>query len=105
MDCYGAYVTGIPPEDWPLKIGPLYDDLPNLSCPLLGLFGNDDSYPSPDHVRELDQLLREHGKDFEHTSYDGAGHAFFAVDRPSYRVEAAVDGWQRIAAFYGRHLS
>lgn len=105
VDCYGAYVTGIPPEGWPLKIGPLYDDLPNLSCPLLGLFGNDDSYPSPDHVRELTALMDEYGKSFEHTSYDGAGHAFFSVDRPSYRVEAAVDGWQRIEAFYGRHLS
>jgi carboxymethylenebutenolidase len=105
VDCYGAYVTGIPPEGWPLKVGPLYDVLANLSCPLLGLFGNDDSHPSPEHVRELDQLLRGHGKDFEHTSYDGAGHAFFAVERPSYRAEAAADGWQRIAAFYGRHLS
>jgi carboxymethylenebutenolidase len=105
VDCYGAYVTGIPPENWPLAVTPLYDDLPNLGSPMLGLFGNDDSYPSPDQVRELDQLLREHGKDFEHTSYDGAGHAFFAVDRPSYRPEAAVDGWQRIADFYDRHLS
>lgn len=105
VDCYGAYVTGIPPEGWPLKIGPLYDDLPNLSSPLLGLFGADDSYPSPEHVRELAELMTQHGKDFEHTSYDGAGHAFFSVDRPSYRVEAAVDGWQRIEAFYGRNLS
>jgi hypothetical protein len=24
------------------------------------------------------------------------GHAFFAVDRPSYRPEAAVDGWRQI---------
>ena len=49
--------------------------------------------------------MREYGKDFEYTSYDGAGHAFFANDRPSYRVEAAVDGWKRIESFYGRHLS
>ena len=82
VDCYGAYVTGTPPENWPLKVGPLYDDLPNLSCPLLGLFGNDDSHPSPEQVRELDELMRDYGKDFEHTSYDGTGHAFFA-DRPA----------------------
>jgi len=33
------------------------------------------------------------------------GHAFFSVDRPSYRPEAAVDGWQRIWAFLDQHLA
>ena len=37
--------------------------------------------------------------------YDGAGHAFFSVDRPAYRPEAAVDGWQRIFDWYGRYLA
>jgi carboxymethylenebutenolidase len=105
VDCYGAYVTGQVPPDWPLKITPLYDDLPNLRCPLLGLFGDDDSYPSPEQVQELAELLERHTKDFDYTSYAGAAHAFFAVDRPSYRVDAAVDGWRRIEAFYRRHLS
>jgi carboxymethylenebutenolidase len=105
VDCYGAWVVGQPPTEWPIAVTPLNDDLPNLGCPLLGLFGNDDSYPSPDQVRELANILRENSKDFEHTSYDGAGHAFFAVDRPSYRPEAAVDGWRRIDAFFARHLS
>ena len=105
VDCYGAYVVGQPVADYPITVTPLYDDLPNLSCPLLGLFGNDDSHPSPEQVRELESLLREQGKDFEHRSYDGAGHAFFAVDRPSYRVDAAADGWRRIESFFNRHLS
>jgi carboxymethylenebutenolidase len=105
VDCYGAFVTGRPPEGFPLAVTPLYDDLPNLSCPLLGLFGQEDSHPSPEEVAELTRLLDELGKDFEHVEYEGAGHAFFAVERPSYRPEAAADGWQRIEAFYGRHLS
>ncbi len=46
----------------------------------------------------------KHGKTFELQSYEGAGHAFFSVDRPSYRVEAAKDGWKRIWAFFGEHL-
>jgi carboxymethylenebutenolidase len=41
---------------------------------------------------------------YEFHSYPDAGHAFFAVDRPSYRVVAANDGWERIAAFYGTYL-
>ena len=104
VDCYGAYVTGTPGPDFPLNVTNLNDQLPNLSCPLLGLFGNEDKYPSPEHVDELEKLLEQHGKTFEFHRYDDAGHAFFAVDRPSYRVAAANDGWERIADFYGRYL-
>jgi len=82
----------------------LVDQLPNLRAPLLGLFGDDDKYPSPEDVAELDQLLNGHGKVHEFHSYPEAGHAFFSVDRPAYRVAAANDGWQRIAAFFGTYL-
>ncbi len=104
VDCYGAFVTGTPPEGWPLEVTNIVDQLPNLRCPLLGLFGNEDSRPSPAHVDELEQILRDHGKGYEFHRYDDAGHAFFAPDRPSYRVAAANDGWQRIADFYAKHL-
>jgi carboxymethylenebutenolidase len=93
------------PEGMPLKVGPIVDKTPNLSCPLLGLFGADDSHPSPEQVGELEQALKAAGKTYEFHSYEGAGHAFFAVNRPSYRVEAANDGWQRIWDFYGQYLS
>ena len=105
VDCYGAYVTGTPPADFPIKVTNLVEQLPHLQCPLLGLFGNEDARPSPEHVDELEQILSAHGKEFEFHRYDDAGHAFFAVDRPSYRVAAANDGWERIAAFFGSHLA
>jgi len=104
VDCYGAFVTGSPPEGFPLKVTSLVDQLQRLSCPLLGLFGNEDRFPSPDQVDELDRILDELGKPHEFHRYDDAGHAFFAVDRPSYRVSAANDGWERIQAFYRTHL-
>ena len=63
VDCYGAFVTGTPPEGFPLKVTNLVDQLPNLRCPLLGLFGNEDSYPSPEQVDELDEILTAHGQD------------------------------------------
>jgi len=103
VDCYGAFVTGTPPEGAPIR-GNLVDQLPNLRAPLLGLFGADDQYPSPAHIAELREILAAHGKEFEEHTYEGAGHAFFAVDRPAYRVAAANDGWERIAAFFGKHL-
>jgi carboxymethylenebutenolidase len=105
VDCYGAFVVGTPPEGSPLRIGPIVHLARDLSCPLLGLFGAEDQYPSPQHVAELEEALKQAGKAFEFHSYTGVGHAFFATDRPSYRPEAAKDGWQRIWEFFGRHLA
>jgi len=97
--------VGNPPEGMPLKVGPIVDRAPSLSCPLLGLFGEEDSYPSPEQVAELADALKAAGKTYEFHSYPNAGHAFFSVNRPAYRVEAALDGWERIFAFYGKYLS
>jgi carboxymethylenebutenolidase len=104
VDCYGAFVVGSPPEGMPLSVTPIIDKAPDLRCPLLGLFGNDDQFPSPAEVDEIERALEAAGKTFEFHRYDGAGHAFFAVDRPSYRPEAAVDGWERIFSWFGRYL-
>ena len=104
VDCYGAYVTGTPPAGYPIKVTNLVDQLPDLHCPLLGLFGNDDSHPSPRHVDELDRILTELGKEHEFHRYDGTGHAFFSTDRPAYRPASANNGWERITAFFTRHL-
>jgi carboxymethylenebutenolidase len=98
-------VVGTPPEGMPLKVGPIKHLIKDLSCPLLGLFGADDQYPSPDQVAELEQELKAQGKTYEFHSYEGAGHAFFNVDRPAYRPEAAVDGWNRIFTWFGRYLA
>ena len=104
VDCYGAFVTGTPPEGFPLKVTNLVDQLPNLRAPLLGLFGKEDQFPSPEQVAELDEILTANDKPNEFHSYDGAGHAFFSVDRPAYRVEAANDGWEQITRFFANHL-
>ena len=58
VDCYGAFVVGAPPEGMPLKVGPLVHLTKDLSCPLLGLFGADDQYPSREQVAELEQALK-----------------------------------------------
>ena len=104
VDCYGAFVTGTVPEGFPLKVKPLVDRTGDLRCPLLGLFGNDDQFPTPEHVDELEAALKDSGKPYEFHRYDGAGHAFFSIDRPAYRPAAAVDGWRRIFDFFGTHL-
>jgi carboxymethylenebutenolidase len=105
VDCYGAFVVGTVPEGFPLKVTALVDRTPQLHCPLLGLFGNDDQFPNPEQVDELEAALKDAGKEYEFHRYDGAGHAFFSVERTAYRPEAAVDGWQRIFEFFGKHLA
>lgn len=105
VDCYGAFVVREPPPDAPLAVEPIVSKAPDLSCPLLGLFGEEDRYPSPEEVAELGAELTRLGKEHEFHVYPGAGHAFFAVERPAFRPEAAKDGWAKIFDFFGCHLS
>jgi carboxymethylenebutenolidase len=105
VDCYGAFVVNEVPPSLPLNFTPILGLAPGLSCPLLGLFGAEDQYPGPEEVAALSAELDRLGKPHEFHSYDGAGHAFFSVDRPAYRPEAAVDGWHRISTFFGKHLA
>jgi carboxymethylenebutenolidase len=105
VDCYGAFVVGTPPPNFPVAMTPLLHLVPQLDCPLLGMFGNEDKAPSPEQVDELDAALKEAGKTYEFHRYDDAGHGFFAVDRPSYRQAAATDGWVKVFDFYRRYLA
>ena len=105
VDCYGACIVNAPPEGMPLKVTPIVGMSKDLSCPLLGLFGADDRYPTPEETAELSRVLDDLGKPHEFHTYDGAGHAFFSVNRPAYRPEAATDGWQRIWDFFGAYLA
>ncbi len=75
-----------------------------LTAPLLGLFGNDDSHPSPDQVNLHEAELERRGKAHEFYRYDGAGHGFFYYHTPMYRPQPAMDGWEKVFSFFRRHL-
>lgn len=104
VDCYGGGVTA-PPEELTKRqpVAPI-EFTESLSCPLLGLFGKEDKRPSPEDVAKTEEVLKQHKKTYEFHSFDNAGHSFFSVDRPSYRVEAAVEGWKLVFDFYRRYL-
>ncbi len=105
VDCWGGRV--VMPEDElteKLPVAPI-DYTADLAAPLLGLFGADDQSPSPEQVAQHEQALQEHGKEFEFHMYEGAGHGFFYWNRPAYRIDQAMDGWDKIWDFFGRHLS
>jgi carboxymethylenebutenolidase len=106
VDCYGGFVVGEPPAGHPLAgWQPIVTRTPSLSCPLLGLFGKEDKFPSPEHVAELEQALREAGKTHEFHSYDGANHGFMQVDSARYHPQSAVDAWGKILDWFGRYLA
>jgi dienelactone hydrolase len=44
-------------------------------------------------------------KGSEFMVYPDAPHAFHADYRPSFRKEAAEDGWKRAAAWFNKHLA
>ncbi len=104
VDNYGAFVVEDTDPGFPVRMNNLKDQLPNLRGPLLGIFGNEDGHPSPAHVDELDQILTGLGKEHEFHRYDGAGHGFFATDRPAYRQEQAEEAYGHIAAFFARTI-
>ena len=77
----------------------------DLSCPLLGIFGNDDQNPTPTQVDQHEAELKKHGKNYEFHRYDGAGHGFFYYDRAAYRPQQAMDAWAKVFAFFEKYLS
>ncbi|HIB12509.1 MAG TPA: dienelactone hydrolase family protein [Dehalococcoidia bacterium] len=83
---------------------PAGDLLQSLSCPMLGLFGDEDTNPSPADVEQLRSTLKESSKTFELVSYKEAGHAFFSDTRPSYRPEVAYMAWGRCLEWLSRYL-
>ncbi len=104
VDCWGGRVVMTQEElSANQPVAPI-DYVAELSCPLLGLFGEEDRSPLPEQVARHEEELKKHGKDYEFHMYPNAGHGFFYYDRPAYRQEQAVDGWQKVFAFFERHL-
>jgi carboxymethylenebutenolidase len=77
---------------------------PQLTVPLLGLFGNDDMSPSPDQVNQHEAMLQAEGKTYMFHRYDGAPHTYISYDRTSYRPQAAMDSWDKIEAWFDQYL-
>jgi carboxymethylenebutenolidase len=77
----------------------------HIACPLIGLFGNDDTNPSPDDVNRIEQELDREGKPHVFHRYDGAGHAFLNFSNPErHRSAPAADAWAKALAFLAAEL-
>lgn len=82
---------------WPLDIAA------ELKAPVLGLYGGtDQGIPLSDVEAMRDAIAKAGGRSQLHV-YPDAPHAFHADYRPSYRKEAAEDGWRRMREWFTAH--
>jgi carboxymethylenebutenolidase len=76
-----------------------------ITCPMIGIFGNDDKNPSPADVDDLDAALNAAGVEHEFHRYDGAGHGFQDfVNEERYRPESSDNAWRKVLAFFDSKL-
>lgn len=106
VDCWGGFIDRATPdaETTPARPTPVLDLIKNLHCPVFAAFGEEDQNPSPAVAAELKKRAEAAGKDVTIKIYQGAGHAFLADYRPSYREKPAFELWNDITAFFARHL-
>ncbi len=75
-----------------------------IKAPVLGLYGGKDRGIPVATVRDLESRVRAAGNtDVEIVVYPDAPHGFHADYRPSYRAEAAMDGWKRLGDWLRKH--
>ncbi|MBI4754820.1 MAG: dienelactone hydrolase family protein [Betaproteobacteria bacterium] len=79
------------------------DLAPTLKVPVLGLYGARDQGIPVDDVENMRADLKKAGNASQIHIYPEAGHAFHADYRPTYRKDAADDGWKRLLAWLKQH--
>ncbi|MDO8892583.1 MAG: dienelactone hydrolase family protein [Sulfurimicrobium sp.] len=70
-----------------------------LKAPVLGLYGGQDQGIPLDDVEAMRAAIQKASGKSEIHVYPDAPHAFHADYRPSYRKDAAEDGWKRLQAW------
>jgi carboxymethylenebutenolidase len=77
----------------------------NLKAPIVLIYGEKDQGVPPEQGRQLEQKLRDLGKDVELVVYPGADHAFFNDSRAEvHDPNASADAWRRTLEHFRRNL-
>ena len=100
----GFYGGGVVVGRFP-QFPPVIDEVPTLTVPWLGLFGDLDESIPIDQVEVLRAALAEAPADTEVVRYADAGHGFHCDQRPAYVETAAHDAWARTLAWFDAHLA
>ncbi|MCM5679529.1 dienelactone hydrolase family protein [Schlegelella sp. S2-27] len=121
--CWGGRITWLYAAHGPVKAGVAWygrlvgnnteltprhpvDLAKELKAPVLGLYGGQDAGIPLDTVDKMKAALAAGSaaaKQSEFVVFPDAPHAFHADYRPSYRKEAAEDGWKRCTAWFKKH--
>ena len=121
--CWGGRITWLYAAHGPVKAGVAWygrlvgqasalnpkhpvDLAPILKAPVLGLYGEKDAGIPLDTIDKMKSALSEGSaaaKASQFVVYPDAPHAFHADYRPSFRKEAAQDGWKRTLAWFKQH--
>jgi carboxymethylenebutenolidase len=80
------------------------DVVGSLHAPVLGLYGGADGGIPVASVEKMRKALKDEKKAGELVVYPDTPHGFNADYRPSYRKEAAEDGWKRMLAWFKKNL-
>jgi carboxymethylenebutenolidase len=79
-------------------------DLVNqINAPVLGLYGGADQGIPVAQIEQMRAALKAAGKKSDIVIYPDTPHGFNADYRPSYRPEAAKDGWKRMQAWFNQN--
>jgi carboxymethylenebutenolidase len=106
VDCWGGFIDAATPEERSTRERPTppLELARGLRCPLLAAVGAEDHNPSAEVGERLREAVAGTGHETRVDVYEGAGHAFFADYRPTYRPEPAALLWERVVPFLARHL-
>lgn len=75
----------------------------SLRVPVLGLYGADDQGIPLNTVEQMREKLKQAKAPSEIIVYPNTLHGFNADYRPSYRKEAAEDGWRRLREWFKKY--
>jgi carboxymethylenebutenolidase len=112
VDCWGGFIDTATLEDRTTanRPTPPLELAAGLRCPLFAAIGAEDHNPSPAvgeqlRARAARSPVAADGGEITVELFEGAGHAFFADYRPSYRPGPAAELWRQIVPFFARHLA
>ena len=97
-----AFYGPVGGQSSPIQPKTVLDLADQIKCPLLGLYGGQDSSIPVDAVRQAEAKAKAAHKTVEIVFYPDAPHGFHADYRPSYRQADAEDGWKRALAWFHR---
>ena len=97
---YGQSIASLMPSG---EAAPL-EDVKQIRAPLLLVFGGQDVLISHGDVDLITNTLEANHKKFEVQLYPNVGHSFFRATPDTHSTREAADAWDRVQAFFRKHL-